>query len=176
MRRILALVLLLTACGASPERAPARTIDAVPVAPNAPRPPGRPPAGCLWRRDVLATVDAGLGSFLQHIDVEPHLEGEEFVGFRVMVLRPRAYWSGVDLRPGDIVTSVNGMPIERPTQAFSAFTSLRQATRLDVALIRDGAPRQLAFRIIDDVSGSGSTSPTTHGPVPRPPISASRGA
>jgi hypothetical protein len=38
--------------------------------------------------------------------------------FRIVALRPHEFWHGVDLAPGDVVTSVNGMPIERETQAY----------------------------------------------------------
>ncbi|MBN1612174.1 MAG: hypothetical protein JW940_36420 [Polyangiaceae bacterium] len=145
MRRLAALLLLTTCCGASPERAaPVQTAAASHR--HAPAP--RPPAGCLWRDELLATIQAGLGSFLQHVELEPHLVGGRFSGFSIVALRPAAYWDGVDLRPGDIVTGVNGMPIEHPTEAHAAFVALGSARELRVSLIRDGVARQLVYRIV----------------------------
>jgi type II secretory pathway component PulC len=61
-----------------------------------------------------------------------------------------AAWSGVDLRPGDVVTSVNGFPIEHPEQAQTVFDSLDVASELRVAYERDGQPRELAYAIVED--------------------------
>jgi len=108
---------------------------------------------------VRNTIDAGLGAFLQHVEVEPHPVERQFAGFSIVALRPAAYWKGVDLRPGDIVKSVNRMSIERPTEAFAAFTSLRTASELRVSLVRAGAPRELVFRIVERASGSRLTQP-----------------
>ena len=108
-----------------------------------------PPAGSLWRDEVQATVEAGLGWFLQRVDVEPSLEAGRFRGFRVVQLKPPDYWQGVDLRPGDVVVSVNGMPIERETQAYEAFQALKKANELRVRYLRGGRERDLVYRIVD---------------------------
>jgi type II secretory pathway component PulC len=55
----------------------------------------------------------------------------------------------VDLREGDVVTRVNGLPIERETEAFSAFQGLKQAKELTVALERDGQAKKLRFPIVE---------------------------
>ena len=84
------------------------------------------------------------------IDDHPVLVGGKFHGFRIAVLRDAAFWSGVDLRPGDVVTAVNGFPIERPEQAQTAFDSLEVASELRVAYDRDGQPKEFAYAIVDD--------------------------
>lgn len=95
-----------------------------------------------------ATVDAGLGRFLQRVDVEAALDNGQFRGFRIVSLQPPEFWRGVDLEPGDVVTSVNGMPIERETQAYDAFTSLKQAKKLEVSYLRGGRERKLVYSIV----------------------------
>jgi len=75
--------------------------------------------------------------------------GRRFVGFRIAELRgPR--WRGIDLKPGDVVTAVNGFSIERPEQAQQAFLSLAVASELRVDYERDGQPRTLRLAIVDD--------------------------
>jgi type II secretory pathway component PulC len=59
-------------------------------------------------------------------------------------------WIGVDLAPSDVVTAVNGRPIERPEQALTAFQSLAVATELRVTYERDGARRELVYPIDDE--------------------------
>ena len=108
-----------------------------------------PPKGSIWRDDVTATVDAGLGWFLQRVEVQPKVEGGRFVGFEIVDLRPADFWRGVDLRPGDVVLTVNGKPIERETQAYDVFQSLKTASELRVRLQRNGRERELVYRIVE---------------------------
>jgi type II secretory pathway component PulC len=100
---------------------------------------------------VASVVAQGLGSFLQHVELEerPALANSgAFRGFRIRALHDAAFWAGVDLRPGDVVTSVNGFPIERPEQAQVAFDSLQVASELRVAYERDGTPREIVYAIV----------------------------
>lgn len=94
-------------------------------------------------------VDAGLGRFLQKVDVEPSFAGGRFQGFRIVELRPGAFWQSVDLRPGDVVLRINELPIERDKQAYDAFQTLRTAKELRVDYLRDGQPRSLLYPISD---------------------------
>lgn len=107
------------------------------------------PPGAVWRTDVVAAVDAGLGYFLQRVEVEAELLEDRFVGFRVMALRPPSWWQGIDLSPGDIVQRVNSMPIEQPAEAHAAFESLRTAKQVVIAYLRGGESRELRYQILD---------------------------
>ena len=107
------------------------------------------PRTTLQRSEVVGVLDSGFGSFLQRVQVEPSLAAGRFRGWTVVDLRPAGFWSTVDLKPGDVVTSVNGLPIERDTEAFDAFQSLRTASELKVLYSRDGAERQLAYLIVE---------------------------
>ena len=140
---VLVLCLMLSACGGS-EPEP----RVVPAARVEPREPARPPA-TIWRDEMLSVIEAGLGTFLQHVEVEASLPNGRFEGFRIVGLHPPEFWQGVDLKPGDVVTRVNGMPIERETEAYDAFQSLRTASELRVSLMRGGVPRVLAYRIAE---------------------------
>jgi len=149
LERLALVAALLCACSGQPQAEPPMTAAA------APKPPVEPqrPKDALFRDDVVATVDAGLGRFLQRVDVEAAFDNGRFQGFRILELRPPHYWHSVDLAPGDVVTRVNGMPIERETEAYDAFQSLKRAKELRVSYLRAGRPRELVFRIIDRPSG-----------------------
>lgn len=127
------------------------------------------PPGALWRRDVNAVLDEGLGRFLQHAELDPEVQAGAFVGFRVLELRPAAWWQGVDLVPGDIVMQVNGMPIEQPTEAHAAFESLRQAPQLRVSYMRKGEARELVYSILDKPPTPPTPGSTISDPPAEPP-------
>jgi type II secretory pathway component PulC len=113
--------------------------------------PSRP--GRIWRRDVVAALGRGLGDLFRRVQVEPALVAGKFHGWRIVELKAGdPMWEGTDLAPGDVVTAVNGRPIERPEQAFAVFQSLAVAKELRVAYERGTARREIAYPI-DDPSG-----------------------
>lgn len=104
--------------------------------------------GTLQRADVESVVDAGLGRFLSRVSLEPRVVSGKFAGWTIVALQPAELWQGVDLQPGDIVTRVNGMPIERETEAYDAFQAVRQAAALEVTYLRQNQPRTLRYTIV----------------------------
>lgn len=135
----------MSACGSTATPAPA-TPAVVAVEAPPPEPPRR--QGAIERAALEQVLAGGLGRFLQHVSTEPHLEEGRFVGFRVTRL-VAPYFEGVDLREGDTLVSVNGLPIERPEQALQAWDGLRVASELTLEVLRTGEPRQLRFVIED---------------------------
>jgi S1-C subfamily serine protease len=155
---LVALLVLMTlaACGGSGPATKGAVKPATPadVAP-APKPvatTSAPSERSLRRSAVRSVVKGGLGLFLQRaaLDDQPVMKEGHFYGFRIAALHDPEFWSGVDLRPGDVITRVNGMPIEHPEEALEAFHSLEVASELRVAYDRDGAARELAYTILDD--------------------------
>jgi type II secretion system protein C len=107
--------------------------------------------GKLARAAIREVVSQGLGVFLQHVDLDDQpvrIDGK-FHGFRIAALHDGGFWNGVDLKPGDVVTAVNGFPIEHPEQAQTALESLEVASELRVAYERDGQSRELVYAIVD---------------------------
>ncbi len=140
------LCFLLVACGASapvvkPPSASASTVASTVDA---------QPTSSIHRSDVSAMVHAGFGVFLQTVAIDEHpvFQRGKFHGFRIAALAPEYGRTG--LAVGDVVTRVNGMPIERPEQAIEVFRSLEVASELHIDYERDGAPRELRVAIVDD--------------------------
>ncbi len=149
---MLLVLLVASACGGgAPPRGTQSAAEPPPEA-IAPEPPPPPPStqGEIPRVALAAVLDAGLGRFLQGVETEPELDGGRFVGFRIVSLYPDdERMRAVDLAPGDVVISVNGLPIERPEQAMHVWSSLRVVSELLIDYRRDGAERQLRFAIVD---------------------------
>jgi len=94
-------------------------------------------------------VHAGLGSFLQTVAIDEHpvFQDHKFHGFRIAGLAPQ--YASTGIVPGDVITKVNGMPIERPEQAIEVFRSLEIASELHIDYDRDGAPHEVRLAIVD---------------------------
>lgn len=137
---------------APPAKEPlAATSPAVAVAAAAPPAPAAPPtaSGVISRRELDAVLSQSPGYFLQHVDTRPHFRNGHFLGWRLVAFFPGdARFAGVDLQAGDVVTRINGRPIEQPDQFMTVWTALRSANELAVDVERDGTPRTLRWQIV----------------------------
>ena len=127
-----------TATSAAKATAPTTTAAAIPAKTTS-----------LRRSQVKQGIARGLGYFLQNVSVEdyPVMRGSKFYGFKIKDINAEL---GVDLRPGDVVTRVNGLSIEHPEEADAAMRSLEKAPALRVDFERDGKPRNLELPITED--------------------------
>ncbi len=147
-----ALVASLTACAGNAEIGPDPVTPASTAAPKVVAP--KPKVTKLARGGVRDTVRGGIGRFLQDItlDDSPAFKNGKFFGFRVVELRGDL--DACDLRPGDVITKVNGQSVEHPEEALVVFQSLASANELVVDYERDGAPQKMRLPIVDDTTAS----------------------
>jgi hypothetical protein len=138
----LALALATVACARNAPPPPAPP----PAAAAAPQAPAAPP-GHLLRPDVdRVLVSQGPPWILRRVMMEEVLRGDgKFTGWRVVGLPEE--WKDIDVRPGDVVTRVNGLPLETPDEAWEAWKSVARLPALTLALTRDGTARQLVIPI-----------------------------
>lgn len=88
-----------------------------------------------------------------------------FAGWRITGLPEE--WRPIDLRPGDVVTRVNGKPLETPEEAWDAWKSIATGKEIKLALLRDGAPRDLVIPIDGDPSADAIRALEQDAPPPR---------
>jgi hypothetical protein len=106
--------------------------------------------GVIARDELVPVLEGGLGRYLQNVETEPVFHQGAFVGFRILSFFPGDLeYASLDLRPGDIVTNVNGRSIERPEQAVAVWEALRTASDLVVLYQRGPEELALRFRIVD---------------------------
>ena len=136
----------LVACG---ESAPPPKTTANAALASAPPPPEAPApkTTSLRRSQIKGAVTRGLGVFFQNVLVDDAQRNGKFVGWRVQRINPD--WN-VEIQPGDVITKINGLPVERPEQADAALRSLEKARELRVDYEREGKPRTLELPIVDD--------------------------
>src|SRR5262245_50880945 len=137
---VLSAVLAATASCAGGEPPPAAPLAK--PAPPAPKRASLPP-GHLTRGDVDAVLAKGPPWILRRVAVEEVLRDGKFVGWRLVAMP--AEWKGIDLKPGDVVTQVNGQTLEKPDDLYSAWSTLVVASDLKIAYEREGAPREVVF-------------------------------
>ena len=145
---VLALAVASSACGETPPAKSAQSTEPRTTAPTTTAAAVVPKTTSIKRSQVKQTIGRGLGYFLQNVTVEeyPAMKANKFYGWKLRSVNAEL---GVDLRPGDVVTKVNGMPIEHPEEADAAMRSLEKAPALRVDFERDGKAQTLELPITE---------------------------
>ncbi|MFO0679814.1 MAG: hypothetical protein U0169_25035 [Polyangiaceae bacterium] len=117
--------------------------------------PSAPPT--LKRSSLKRAAQAGPPVFLQKVELDdrPVFDAGKFHGLRLVALRgDRSFWSGVDLKPGDVVTKVNGVGVEHPEDMIRIFDTFATAKEVRVDYERNGSAKTLSLPVVDDEPGA----------------------
>lgn len=138
---VLAVTAQMTACGGAPSS------GAAAPKPTTSTPKAEPvvPEGQINRQTLDLVLLEGPTWLLERVPIEEVMAKGKFVGWRIQELPPQ--WSAVDLQPGDVVTAVNGQPVEKPADFWAAWTTLSTAQELKVAYQRYGEPSEVTVPI-----------------------------
>ena len=77
------------------------------------------------------------------------MEQGRMVGFRVNPGRNRQQFASLGLRPGDVVTDINGTGMQDPSAGLQVFEALGESTQATVTVRRGGQEQVLVI----DTSG-----------------------
>jgi type II secretory pathway component PulC len=103
------------------------------------------------RADVDAAVAAGVARFIQGFEVMEELDQyDRFVGWKIGKVYEREKFEGLGIGTGDVITSINGLPLERPAHAYEALMSLKTAQSIDVEYLRGGRMMRLSLPIVGE--------------------------
>ena len=81
---------------------------------------------------------------------QPYSEDGELIGFRIQPRSDEAdLLKEAGIRPDDVVTRVNGIPLNDREQGNRALRELRDASMINVTILRDGRSQQLSIPIGD---------------------------
>ncbi len=69
---------------------------------------------------------------------QPFMPNGQLKGYRVYPGRNRKQFAALGLRPGDLVTEINGMTLNNPAQGMEVFRSLGDATQVSLTVERNG--------------------------------------
>ena len=95
-------------------------------------------------RQQVMTDPSKAASFIR---VQP-IAGESGVrGYRVYPGPERGAFNAAGLKPGDVVTAINGMPLNDPGQALQLLQSLSTASSLNLAVERNGATQSVNLSV-----------------------------
>jgi general secretion pathway protein C len=145
------------------------------IAGNTPPPSisAAPTAPVLDRMRELVSRDPGIIADIMR--PEPVFAGGKQQGFRVYPGRDREAFVRLGLRPGDLVTAIDGTPLNDPSRAQQILSTLGASGEAHVTVLRNGQQQDLTLDLAaveqeaESLAGSqnGSTGPVAP-PPPRP--------
>ena len=83
------------------------------------------------------------------VQVAPVREAETLRGYRLMPGRASREFAALGLRPGDVVTQINGLSLSEPSNTVRLYQDMRAATRATFTLERDGGTVTLDIDLSD---------------------------
>lgn len=115
----------------------------------------RPPAGSV--REVLSRNVSRLTDVIRP---QPYFSQGRQRGYRVFPGKNRRQFAALGLRPGDLVTEINGTPLTDPQQGMAVFQSLGDADQVQVTVERNGESQVLTLSTgqLDAQSGNPTNS------------------
>ncbi|MEO1036499.1 MAG: type II secretion system protein GspC [Pseudomonadota bacterium] len=94
---------------------------------------------------VRQALTDNVASLTDIIRPQPYFSGGQQKGYRVYPGKDRKQFAALGLRPGDLVTEINGTPMTDPRQGMQVFRSLGEATSVNVTIERNGQPQSLTL-------------------------------
>ncbi|MEM7611360.1 MAG: type II secretion system protein GspC [Pseudomonadota bacterium] len=108
------------------------------------RPTARP--GATRRAPTVSQViTQNASTFTQIISPRPYFVGGQQRGYRLYPGSDRRKFAALGLRPGDIVTEINGTALTNPTQGAQIFSQLGDAQSITATIERNGKPQTLTL-------------------------------
>jgi general secretion pathway protein C len=114
------------------------------VRPTAPAPAPAPASTRLevrLDREWVERLREGDGRVWGSARIVPSVDGAGRPdGLTLFDVRPDGIYGSAGLRTGDTVRAVNGLALTSEAQAFEAYVALRSAPRVELLVVRRGAP------------------------------------
>jgi len=95
-------------------------------------------------------------SFTEVLRPQPYMPNGQLKGYRVYPGRDRRRFAALGLRPGDLVTEINGQALNDLQDGMEVFRSLGDASQLTVTLERNGNPMVLTLDSSDFTASEGA--------------------
>ena len=97
--------------------------------------------------EIRSEILADPSKVANYIRVQPVNTGGGLSGYRIYPGRDRTMFSVAGLRPGDVVTSVNGVALNDPARSLQLLTDLSQSAQINLTVDRGGQPQNFSINL-----------------------------
>lgn len=90
---------------------------------------------------------ADIGTVLKDVMIVPVVKNNETIGYRFKYIGPNSILYKLGLRSGDLVVSINDMPVKTAEDAFKLYNMLRNESHIKVVVERNHRRKVLNYEI-----------------------------
>lgn len=99
------------------------------------------------KRSDVRTALAHSGELSSQIKATPNMDGNTQNGYSLTDIESGSLFDDLGLEDGDVLTEINGRPINNPAAAAGMLATLQMRPSIDITVQRDGHPVQLHYDI-----------------------------
>ena len=113
----------------------------------------------VLQSDFNYFIDQGPAFVFTHLDLVPSKNSNTMQGYKIAAIGPIAQaYLGSALQANDVLTHINGMPLNTPDEYFKAWQSISKHNKIRLDFIRDTQAQHLIWAIVNN---DGDTPKTT---------------
>ncbi|WP_457644422.1 PDZ domain-containing protein [Persephonella sp.] len=98
-------------------------------------------------RRFIEEKTADIGTLLKDVLIVPVIKDNETIGFRFKYVKPQSLLYKFGLRSGDLIVSINDMPVRTAEEAFKIYNMLRNEQFIKLVIERNGKRKVLTYEI-----------------------------
>jgi len=101
------------------------------------------------QRSRIEDAIQNVNQLMKHVRIRPHFTNGQADGLKLTGVRPGTIFTDIGFRNGDIITGVNGKSIESVDDALKFYSSLKNASNVDLQIRRRGVKQTIQYRVED---------------------------
>jgi len=98
-------------------------------------------------RNELEKTLGNLNEMATQARIMPAFKDGVSQGFRLYSIRPNSFYQKIGIQNGDIVRRINGFDMDSPEKALELYSKLRDSSRIDIEIERNGNPLKKTYNI-----------------------------
>ncbi len=87
-------------------------------------------------KETLRRLTSNIGNLFSQIGLRPYFNRGRIEGVKIIYLKPDSIFTKAGLRRGDVILTINGVPIKTTEDTYRIFESLKTASRIEVKVKR----------------------------------------
>jgi len=91
-------------------------------------------------KDEITKALSNLNDIAMQARIVPAFKDGVSTGFKLFSIRPNSLYSKIGIQNGDVVRRINGFDINSPDKALEVYTKLKESSRIEIELERNGSP------------------------------------
>jgi len=103
----------------------------------------------LIKRSRIQDAIKNVNELMRYVRIRPHFTNGQPDGLKLTGIRPGSLFTEIGFKSGDIITGVNGKPIQSVDDALQFYSSLKTAGNVNLQLRRRGRSQTIQYRVED---------------------------